>query len=112
MYNTTVTEANSSTSIIVDKSSIQEGEKLEQKLSRILETNAISDEIEAPLIYTEKSEGVINMYNIRYDKFEGLIEAKDATMPAKVTEAVDKKKAELKAQQEAAEGNDRIDQEK
>lgn len=113
MYNTTLNTANSGTSITLeDKTAVREGETLEMKLARIMDTNAISDEIEVPLIYTEKSEGVINMYNIRYDKFEGLIEAKDALTSTRITEVVEKKKEDLKKQQEAAEGNDRLDQEK
>lgn len=54
----------------------REGEPLEHKVSRLLKNKEpIKDE--APLIYTERSEGVLAAYNIRTDRFELAAEAMD-----------------------------------
>lgn len=54
-----------------------EGERIEQKMQRILSNKEpISDG--APIIYTERKDGVQPQYNIRTDRFELAVEAMDA----------------------------------
>lgn len=108
MYNNRVlNNRNAGTTIEVYDAA--EGETIEQKIERLQETN---DGIEdgAPLIYTEKAEGVIPAYDIRSDKWDIAMEARAMFNKENVT-----KKATENAEQrkrEAAEGNDRIEQEK
>ena len=46
-----------------------EGETIEEKVARVVENNEpITDG--APLVYTEKKDGVLPQYNIRTDKWE------------------------------------------
>lgn len=53
-----------------------EGETIEKKVSRITLTNEpITDT--APIIYTEKKDGVLPAYNIRTDRFDLAIDAMD-----------------------------------
>ena len=53
-----------------------EGEPIEHKIQRVMKNNEpITDG--APLIYTEKSAGIVAAYNIRTDRFEIAAEAMD-----------------------------------
>lgn len=53
-----------------------EGETLEQKIERIVNNNEpIQDG--APIIYTERKDGVLASYNIRTDRFEIALDATD-----------------------------------
>lgn len=53
-----------------------EGERIEQKIQRITQNKEpISDS--APLVYTERKDGVKAEYNIKTDRFELAIEAMD-----------------------------------
>ena len=53
-----------------------EGERIEDKVARLFEENQpINDG--APLIYTEKKEGVLPAYNIRTDRFAIALDAMD-----------------------------------
>lgn len=62
------------TSLTVNKS--YEGERIEQKISRILNNKEpIKDG--APLIYTERKEGVKPEFDIRTDRFEVAVEKMD-----------------------------------
>ena len=55
---------------------IYEGETIEKKVARITLTNEpIADT--APIIYTEKKDGVLPAYNIRTDRFDLAIDAMD-----------------------------------
>lgn len=58
-----------------------EGETLEQKIERIT-TNNEPIEDGAPIIYTERKDGVLPQYDIRTDRFEIAVEAME-----KVTQA-------------------------
>lgn len=63
------------TSIEVNESI--EGETIEQKIERVVNNKEpISDG--APLIYTERKDGVGAGYNIRTDRFEVAVDAMDA----------------------------------
>ena len=58
------------------------GERIEQKIERIVNNKEpITDG--APLIYTERKDGVQPDYNIRTDRFEHAIEAMDKVDKAK-----------------------------
>lgn len=74
---------NKETSLTVNTS--YEGERIEQKIQRIVNNKEpISDG--APLIYTERKEGINPAHDIRTDRFEIAIEAMDkvtASMRAK-----------------------------
>lgn len=60
-----------------------EGEPLEQKISRIVENKEpITDG--APMIYTEKKDGVLPQYNIRVDKWDLALDAMDRVNREKI----------------------------
>ena len=60
-----------------------EGESIEKKVDRILENKEpISDG--APIIYTEKKDGVLPQFDIRADKWELAQEAMDKVNKAKI----------------------------
>lgn len=62
------------TSITLNQS--QEGETIEDKIERIVNNNeAITDG--APIVYTERKDGVLPEYNIRTDRFEIAVTAMD-----------------------------------
>lgn len=91
---------NYQSSINTNGDDIHECETIEMKIERIMNNGeGIDDSV--PIIYTEKTEGVIPMYNIRTDKFETLIEAKDALKPSNIEAAAERSK-KIKAEQEAA----------
>jgi len=52
------------------------GESLENKLERII-NNKESIKDGAPIIYTERKDGVLPSYNIRTDRFEVALDATD-----------------------------------
>lgn len=55
---------------------VVEGETIEQKIERIMENGEpITDG--APLIYTERKDGVLAGYNIKTDRFDVAIDAMD-----------------------------------
>lgn len=61
---------------------LYEGETIEQKISRIVNNKEpITDG--APLIYTERKQGVQPGYNIRTDRWEVAIDAMDAVTATK-----------------------------
>ena len=53
-----------------------EGETIEAKIRRIVENNEPIED-SAPVIYTERKDGVIPDYDIRTDRFEIAVDAKD-----------------------------------
>ena len=64
----------SNTSIKVNESTV--GETIENKVRRlVLNNEPIEDG--APIVFTERAEGVIPEYNIRTDKFDLALEATD-----------------------------------
>lgn len=61
----------------------REGETMEQKVQRIVEQKEpIKDG--APLIYTERKDGVQAGYNIRTDRFEIAVEAMDKVTKSQI----------------------------
>lgn len=69
-------------------------DSLERKLERILTTGE-KIEATAPMIYTEKADGVQPAYDIRTDRFEIAQDAKD-----KIREYTAKKKEEMSRKEE------------
>lgn len=84
-------------SITIQKSTISVndsyiGESLEKRIERIMTTNEpISDT--APLIYTERKEGVLPQYDIRTDRFEVAIDAMDKVAKTHKAKREDKAKS-------------------
>ena len=65
-----------------------EGETIEMKIERIVNNNEpIGDG--APLVYTERKDGVMAEYDPRTDRFDVAIEAQD-----KIAKSIDAKRAE------------------
>jgi hypothetical protein len=71
-----------------------EGETLETKIERIT-TNKEKITDNAPLIFTERSEGVPAGYNIRTDRFEVAIDAIDKNIKAKIARSESKATMEI-----------------
>jgi len=70
-----------------------EGEMIEQKIKRIMEVKEpIKDG--APLIYTERKEGVVSAYNIRTDRWEIACEAMDVVHKTRAAQS--QERAEMK----------------
>lgn len=63
------------TTIVVDN--LELGESIEDKMKRVTQTNE-PIENEAPLIYTERKDGVLPECDIRTDRFEVAMEAMSA----------------------------------
>lgn len=55
---------------------LTEGESIEKKLRRIMTEKSGIEQI-SPMIYTERKDGVLPMYDIRSDKFDLALEAMD-----------------------------------
>lgn len=65
-----------------------EGESIELKIERLIENNEpISDS--APIIYTERKEGVLPQYDVRTDRFELAIDAMDKVSSSHVAKRVE-----------------------
>lgn len=72
---------------------IKEGETIESKVKRIVESKEpISDT--APIIYTNRDDGVIAGYNIRTDRFDVALSAMDTVNKAKIATRNGKNKVE------------------
>lgn len=65
-YQTTTLEVNDST----------EGETIEEKMERVINNNEPIED-GAPIIYTERKDGVQAEYNIRTDRFDLAVDATD-----------------------------------
>lgn len=71
----------------------QEGESIEKKVARITENNEpITDG--APIIYTNRDDGVLPAYNIRTDRWEVAQQAMDAVNQANLAKSKDYGKIE------------------
>lgn len=70
-----------------------EGESIETKVAKLLENNEpITDG--APIIYTEKKDGVLPQYDIRTDKWEIALSAMDLANASKIAKSKGLKKPE------------------
>lgn len=71
----------------------QEGETIEEKVAKLVENNEpITDG--APIIYTEKKDGVLPQYDIRTDRWEIAQSAMDLANASKIAKSKGLKKAE------------------
>ena len=78
--------------LVVNKS--YQGETIEQKLERVMQQNEpIKDG--APLVFTERKDGVLPEYNIRTDRFEVAIDAMTAVQKSTMA----KREAAIKAKE-------------
>lgn len=71
-----------------------EGETIEQKIERVT-TNKEPIKDGAPLIYTDRNEGVLAGYNIRTDRFEIAVEAMDKIQKSETAKRESKAKMEV-----------------
>ena len=70
-----------------------EGESIEKKVAKLVENNEpITDG--APIIYTEKKDGVLPQYDIRTDKWEIAQSAMDLANASKIAKSKGLKKPE------------------
>lgn len=84
-----------------------EGETIEQKIERIVNNGEpITDG--APLVYTERSEGVLPQYDPRADRFEIAIEATDIIQKTHMAKREERIKAleEMRNPKESPEAGD------
>jgi len=89
MYKTPI---NTKTSIKLNQS--LEGETIEQKVERVT-TNKEPIKDGAPLIYTDRNEGVKAGYDIRTDRFEIAIEAMDKVQKSVIAKREQRAKMEI-----------------
>lgn len=74
-----------------------EGESIEKKVSKLIENNEpITDG--APIIYTEKKDGVLPQYDIRTDKWDIAQSAMDLANASKIVKSKGMKKPEEEQQ--------------
>lgn len=72
------------------------GETIEEKIDRMIyNKEPIKDA--APIIYTERKDGVRPEYDIRTDRFDVAIDAMDAANKSKLTKREDRLKSEAEA---------------
>lgn len=71
-----------------------EGETMETKVERIM-NNKEEPNDGAPLIYTERNEGVLAGYNIRTDRFEVAIEATDKITGSQISKREENQKKRI-----------------
>lgn len=76
------------TAIVKSKSQLKsvevyEGETIETKVSRIINEKAPIED-GAPIIFTERTDGVLPSYNIRTDRWDVAIDAMDKVNKAKI----------------------------
>lgn len=65
---------------------IYEGESIEKKVRRVVENKEpITDG--APIVYTEKKDGVLPQFNIRTDKWEIALEAMDKVQASRIAKS-------------------------
>lgn len=77
-----------------------EGETIEKKVARVVENKEpITDG--APIIYTDRKDGVLPQYDVRTDKWDVAIEAMDKVNKSKVAKSEEylKKQIEEKAKE-------------
>ena len=86
------TPKNTKTSIKLNQS--LEGETIEDKVERVT-TNKEQIKDGAPLIYTDRNEGVKAGYDIRTDRFEIAIEAMDKVQKSVIAKREQKAKMEI-----------------
>lgn len=87
---------------VIKRNESTEGEPIEQKVERVT-TNQEPITDTAPIIYTERKDGVQAEYNIRTDRFEVALEATDyiaRSYKAKRANSIEQREADEKVRQE------------
>ena len=80
-----------------------EGESIEQKVAKLIENNEpITDG--APIVYTEKKDGVLPQYDIRTDKWDIAQSAMDLANASKIAKSKGLKKPEQEQNKETQKG--------
>lgn len=93
MYKTKQTKMRTTT---IKRNTSYVGETIEQKINRITNNKEpITDG--APLVYTDRSEGVRPAYNIRTDRFDVAIDAMDVVTKANQAKREERAKAREEA---------------
>lgn len=95
---------------VIKQNTSYTGETIEQKVNRI-SNNKEPIKDGAPLIYTERQEGVQPQYNIRTDRFEIAIDAMDkvdATHKAKREQRIGEKTYDTMTETEQAKFNEKF----
>ena len=86
-----------------------EGESIEKKVSKLVENNEpITDG--APIIYTEKKDGVLPQYDIRTDKWDIAQSAMDLANASKIAKSKGMKKPEEPKQNGEPQQNEKSQQ--
>lgn len=67
----------------LESNEVYEGETIETKVSRIINEKAPIED-GAPIIFTERTDGVLPSYNIRTDRWDVAIDAMDKVNKAKI----------------------------
>jgi len=82
----------------IKANSVTEGESIEQKMDRVINNNEpISDG--APIIYSERKEGVIPDYDIRTDRWDIAIDAMTTIAKSKIAKREEKIKTTGKTEE-------------
>lgn len=82
-----------------------EGETIEKKVARVVENNEpITDG--APIIYTEKKDGVLPQYDIRTDRWDIALEAMDKVNQANIAKSKEYLKKQIEKKGEEMEKKD------
>lgn len=82
---------------------VQEGETIEMKVERVMSNNEPIDDT-APIIYTDRREGVLPQYDPRTDKFDLSLDAMGAVTRTQIAKRIEfyapKKSAETESTQD------------
>ena len=88
------------TPTFIGNTELYEGESIEEKVAKLIENNEpITDG--APIIYTEKKDGVLPQYDIRTDKWDIAQSAMDLANASKIAKSKGMKKPDEEQQQNA-----------
>lgn len=77
------------------------GESIEEKMRKVTQNNEPIDNV-APLVYTERKDGVLPQYDVRTDRFELARQAKDKYFTARMDKIGNEQKAIAEAAAQAA----------
>lgn len=75
-----------------------EGESIEEKMRRTTETNEPIEDT-APMIYTERKDGVLPEYDIRTDRFDVAVEGMDVVSKSYLASRAERAQAAEKIEQ-------------
>lgn len=81
------------------KTVLEEGESIEEKVRKITETNEPIDNV-APMIYTDRKDGVQPQYDIRTDRWEIAQQAMDKVTATEIAKQQEPAKIENEPQVE------------